>query len=148
MTNTSWREQVLLAEHYLAIGQTTCWFSTYGDDFDLDSLPWHLVTSVARSGSLLIGGGVEIANSAKFIAPHESGLTFDWSLDLAKYGTGGRVDLELVERVLPRLEGEPLRQFLALVSANAQAVRGAAVTWRDEAQDLIDACDAALRLIK
>ncbi|WP_156765745.1 hypothetical protein [Rhizobium leucaenae] len=62
----------MLAEHYLAIGQSEIYIDDNSDD-----VPWHLAASVKEGGSYRLNGPA----SARVTAAHESGLTFTWHFD-------------------------------------------------------------------
>jgi hypothetical protein len=114
----------------------------------LPELPWHLVTSVTAWGGLLCGVGVELKSDAKFIAPHESGLTFQWTVGIVKPGTGGKPDLARIGEVLTHLSGNTAIQFAEIVRENILKIKLKAIEWRDENQATIDECKEALSSLR
>lgn len=144
----SWEEKVKLAENYLAVGQAEQWL--WDDREHQQEKPWYLVTACERSGGLITWNGAEsaeVVDSAKFTAPHPSGLVFVWTVDLGDYGTGGLLNLERVEDVLGRLTGEARDQFAAMVRQRAEVVRDGAVKTLAEAERRKDHGDAVLALV-
>lgn len=75
----SWKDDVELAEHYLAIDSTSLHL------FDQDDYPWEFVTKAEPGGS----GRYNLTTSITVRAEHPSGLSFSWFVDLERPESSG-----------------------------------------------------------
>ena len=122
-------EAVANAEHYLALGQTEIWL---GHRSEVDR-PWHLVTSMREGGSHRL----DICTSVNFIAEHESGLQFRWSIDVEEEGSNGisayKLNFPLVAQIVAALPEAPREQFRAYLSDCADKVEARGREFMDAA---------------
>lgn len=141
LPSRTWQEHVALAEHHLAIGQTTISLYDPSDDIDQD-YPWPWVNEVMVNSD---------GDSVRFLAAHPSGLTFLWWADGllvrdANRCRTGAFDLPAYRRLLERLPSIPRTVLLAQLAQVADAAAADARRQIEQEQRRIEEADLLLKL--
>lgn len=76
---TTYKDAIAKAAHYIAIGQTRIWLNASDPD-----LPWHLVDVVGAAGSYRFNGPASVRLTA-----HEAGLELHWYVDFEGRDSNG-----------------------------------------------------------
>jgi len=116
--NADWREIIKKADAYKAVGQPTIYL--HGDCV----FPWELVTEVKPGGGVRMGMSVGVRISALHA---ETGLRFEWSLDIESREANGKGSFEIDTKVcrelmakLPAVARQQLRAYFAECAGKVQ----------------------------
>src|SRR5688572_15736949 len=92
--NADWRDLIKKADAYKAVGHTTIYL--HGECV----YPWELVTKVEPGGGIRMGMSVGVRITAEHA---ETGLRFDWSVDIESREANGKGSFEIDTKVCREL---------------------------------------------
>jgi hypothetical protein len=123
--DADWRDLIKKADAYKAVGQPTIYL--HGNCV----FPWELVTEVEPGG----GMRMSMHTGVRLTAVHpETGLQFDWSIDIESREANGKghyeIDLRACRELMAKLPASPRQQLRAFFAECAGKVQEKWQEWQ------------------
>jgi len=137
LAKTSVAALVQEAPALLRLGQKTIWLAD-----DCIDMPWGDVETCER-GSCWRG---DVPTGVNLTAPHTSGLTFRWSVDIGGKDTEPPVDEMRCRDIARRLPSGPRAQFMEILKGISQGLAKESARARKRANELFALADLAIAI--